>query len=293
MGKKKGGQPSGWEKLVESVQADDGLPTRDSGYWAEDKLWHWNRYVEITTQAMVGKLTWPGGVIYVDLFCGPGVCVIRDNQRRIPGSPLIAANAPKPFKKILLCELDDARAAACKQRLSKRLDADRFVVFNRDCNSVIEELCTHIPNGAPTVAFLDPTGLDVDFQTVTTLSTRGAVDLLILFPDAVDILRNATHLYWDDPESRLDRVLGPGSNWRERRKELGSSDAAAHRKLFSQIYREQLAAHAGYAFFDELIIRGPHGPLYRLIYACKKQIGLDFWLASVSRKLNGQRHLPF
>ncbi|MGE4002009.1 MAG: three-Cys-motif partner protein TcmP, partial [Planctomycetaceae bacterium] len=139
------------------MQVDDGLPTRDSGAWARDKLWYWNRYLEITTQAMVGS-KWPAGVIYVDLFTGPGVCTIRGTGERIPGSPLIAANTPKPFKQILLCELNDRLAAACEERLATRLSSDRYQVFRGNCNSLIADICRFIPAGALTLAFLDPTG---------------------------------------------------------------------------------------------------------------------------------------
>ena len=235
MGKKKGGQPSGWEKLVESVQADDGLPTRDSGYWAEDKLWHWNRYVEITTRAMVGKPTWPGGVIYVDLFCGPGVCLIRNSKRRIPGSPLIAASAPKQFAKLLLCEIDPSNAAACESRLRSMQAPPSFQMFRGDCNLEIDSIALQIPRGALTLAFLDPTGLHLDMETVRKLSQCGAVDLLILFPDAVDVVRNL-EAYFRSENSRLDVVLGAGSCWKDRFQALGNAGGREIRDLFEQIY---------------------------------------------------------
>lgn len=52
MGKKR---QSNWQNLVSQVQIDDGLPTREAGPWTFDKLWWWNRYIEITTVAMVGS----------------------------------------------------------------------------------------------------------------------------------------------------------------------------------------------------------------------------------------------
>ena len=105
-----------WPELCESVKQDDGLPTRMVGHWSENKLFFWSRYIEITTSAMVGHSKWQTGLIYVDLFAGPGVCTIRESKKRIPGSPLIAANAPKPFKKIILCEKDSTLVDACEKR---------------------------------------------------------------------------------------------------------------------------------------------------------------------------------
>ncbi len=77
MAKKK---PSRWSELCKSVESDDGHYARESGFWAEEKLFRWNRYIEITTTAMVGHRAWPNGVAYVDLFAGPGVCVNRESR---------------------------------------------------------------------------------------------------------------------------------------------------------------------------------------------------------------------
>jgi len=41
-----------WPELCRLVETDDGLPTREVGPWAEDKLYFWNRYLDITSRAM-------------------------------------------------------------------------------------------------------------------------------------------------------------------------------------------------------------------------------------------------
>ena len=64
-----------WPELCNSVSKDDGFPTREVGHWSERKLWFWNRYIEITTSSMVGHPKWPAGLVYVDLFAGPGKLV--------------------------------------------------------------------------------------------------------------------------------------------------------------------------------------------------------------------------
>lgn len=285
-------QPNRWQELCKSVEQDDGLFTRESGYWAEQKLYFWNRYIEITTRAMVGSPKWPSGVAYVDLFAGPGVCVDRNSGIRFPGSPLIAANAPKPFEKILLCEMDHKIADACRSRMSKSPAANRFELFQGDCNTEIHNIVSSIPNGALTLAFLDPTGLHLHLKTVQILSGHGPVDLLILFPDALDIIRNYKHLYFDQPDSNLDLVLGANSDWRNRLKNVGT-DAPSRRRLFSDIYQDQLRDQAGYQHFASEAIRGASGPLYRLVYATKHQRGLDFWNKSVKKELSGQKRFPW
>lgn len=237
---------------------------------------------------MVDHPAWPAGVVYVDLFAGPGVCEIRNTGERFPGSPLIAAHSPKPFRKILLCEIRPDLAAACEARLARDISRSRFDVLIGDCNQMIDQVVPQIPHGALVLAFLDPTGLHLWFETVRKLAAHGPVDLLVLFPDAYDILRNEKHLYFDQPDSNLDRVLGQGSNWREKIERLDSSDSAARRRLFAEIYKGQLESRGDYVCFEEEVIRGPQGPLYRLIYATKHHRGADFWRKSVAKEKSGQ-----
>ena len=288
MGKKK---RSGWNELLKLVATDDGLPTRESGSWAGEKLFFWNRYIEITTNAMVGHRSWQSGMVYVDLFSGPGVCRDKKSGERFPGSPLIAANAPKSFERILLCDIDRDTCDACEERLATSPAAGRYRIFHGDCNVQIDRIVSAIPRGALTLAFLDPTGLHLRFTTVKKLSAHGRVDLLILFPDAVDIQRNADHYYFEQTDSKLDQVLGEGSDWRKRKAEVAHTDAARKRRVFAEIYKDQLRRLAGYEFFDDEVINGPSGPLYRLVYATKHKRGLDFWTKSIKKERSGQRRM--
>ncbi len=289
MGKRK---QDNWQKLLDDVASDDGLPVRESGSWAEDKLFYWHYYLSITTSAMVGKPAWSGGVVYVDLFAGPGICVERKTGRRFPGSPLIAANTAKPFTKILLCDKDSTTADACRRRMEMSPARERYDLFEGDCNELIDDIVKQIPGRSLVLAFLDPTGLHLHFETVKKLAGRGATDLLILFPDAVDIIRNDKAYYFEQPESNLDLVLGKDSDWRNKIAALESTDASRRRKLYADIYKSQLENHCGYRFFEEEVITdASHRPLYRLIYATKHETGQQFWVKSVQKDSRGQGRL--
>ena len=281
-----------WPELCKLVEEDDGLPTRDSGTWAASKLWFWNRYIDITTSSMVGHPGWPEGLVYLDLFAGPGVCTIRNTNRRVPGSPLIAANAPRQFRKILLCELDPNNAQACEDRLKKSPARDRYKLFCGDCNEKISQIVKEIPRGALTLAFLDPTGLHARIDTIKTLAETGRVDLLILFPDAVDVIRNV-ETYIPDLDSNLDQVLGPDSHWREEWRAIGGAEGSKARRLFATLYKRQLEKHAQYTVFGEEVIKGKNGPLYRLVFASKHERGLEFWDKITKKELGGQGRFNF
>ncbi len=291
MGKRK--SRDRWPELVERVSEDDGMDVRDVGQWSEDKLFVWNRYIEITTRSMFGKRQWSGGLIYIDLFSGPGVCRIKGSNKRIPGSPLLAANSPKPFRKLILCEKDPKTASACEQRLRNLGTAPPFEFFVGDCNERIGEVVTSIPNRALSLALVDPTGLHAHLNTICKLSDCGQVDLLVLFPDAIDAVRNAEKYYLPNEESKLDLVFGRHSGWRDEWGSLPNHEPATIRQWFYKFYCKCLREQAGYSEFGEKVIRGPNGPLYRLVFASKHPLGLSFWEKVKLKEASGQRRFPF
>ena len=258
--------PDRWQQLVMNVSEDDGLPWRDCGKWTEDKLWFWHRYLSITTSAMVGNPKWKGGLVNVDLFAGPGICRVRETGKRIPGSPLIAAHAPKRFEKIILVERNDANSIACDERMRKSPAADRYKMFTGDCNSLITSVTREIPRGALTLAFIDPEGLHVHFETLKELASGRRVDFLLLFADAIDVVRNVDQ-YEQESDSNLDLMLGSDSGWRDDWAQLQNRSGDNVRSLFPKIYQRQIQRHLKYTGFREKVIKGPRGPLYTLIYA--------------------------
>jgi three-Cys-motif partner protein len=278
-----------WPELCKLVERDDGLPVRTVGSWTVDKLWFWNAYIDITTSAMVGRPEW-SAIVYVDLFAGPGVCA-TDTGQRFPGSALIAANAPKPFSRLLACERAPENAGTLERRLALTGNAANCKVLVGDCNQIVGELAQQIPDRALTLAFIDPEGLHVAYETIETLARRGQVDLLILFPDGMDIVRNVD-FYKKQPHSKLDAFLGPSSKWRERFDNLASRDADLVRNLFTDVDKEQLS-RLGYSQFSHETMRWRHVPLYRVIYASKHPRGLDFWNKITKRDRGGQKRMEF
>lgn len=279
-----------WPELCTKYAHDDGLPVRKVGNWTQEKLYFWFRYLEITTTAMVGHPKWPAGLVYVDLFGGPGICQVEGSGRRIPGSTLIAANAPKAFKSIRVSEMDAANASALESRLLNSPASNVFKVFRGDCNTIVPDLAAHIPNRALTLAFIDPENLNVDFSTVQTLARRGQVDLLILFADRMDLVRNV-ELYEQQNNSVVDRMMGPGSAWRAKWAALDNRSADRICRMFADEYKTQLNHLLGYKYSGEKVIPSEGPPLYRLIYASKNQKGLEFWNKVLQKESSGQMGL--
>ncbi len=281
-----------WPELCKLVEKDDGLPTWDEAqHWTQQKLYFWYRYLDITTTAMFDKPPFRGGLVYVDLFAGAGVCTLKDSGKRIPGSVFIAANMTKPFCKIIACEENKDYAKACKSRLEKTYVKNSCHVLQGDCNQLIDEVVPLIPSDTLTIAFIDPKGLDVHFSTIKKLSNKARVDFVILFADAYDINRNAEYYYRNDPNSKLDQILGPDSHWREKLSDLSNHSGDNIRNLFVEIYKKQLTRHLGYTFFEHKTIKSARGPLYKLVYASQNELGVKFWNIATGKDVGGQRNL--
>ena len=64
----------------------DGLIVRPSGPWIKRKHHFLNRSCDILTKAMRRKLA----LTFVDLYAGPGRCLINTTKRDVEGSPVLA-----------------------------------------------------------------------------------------------------------------------------------------------------------------------------------------------------------
>lgn len=165
-------------------------------------------------------------------------------------------------------------------------------VFHGDCNTEIDQLVRHIPERVLTLGFIDPESLNVDFETVKKLSDCGQVDLLILFADKLDLVRNVDR-YEKEKPSVLDRMMGPHSHWRELWMQLTNRNADNICRMFVDEYKLQLRNQLGYRVFGEKVMKTENGPIYRLIFASKNDKGLEFWDKVTKKDRGGQMDFNF
>ena len=98
----------------ELAKASDGLLALSVAEHAREKEFALKNITGIFTQAMKNK--WPGRLYYVDLFCGPGRCVIRHSDAETEGSPLIAVEAP--FNHYYFADVDDPSIGVLRKRVA-------------------------------------------------------------------------------------------------------------------------------------------------------------------------------
>lgn len=226
-------------------------------------------------------------------MAGCGECVIAKTGYPTLGSAWRALNADPPFTRIHLVELDELSAAHLSQTM---LPYPQVSVYQGDCNVVIpKRVLPNLSKIAPTLAFLDPTGVQSSWALVKQLAEhrRGVkgrkVELLILF--AFDMFINR----WLENEQlrpTLDAFYG-NQRWRTELAEsrrLGE-DVAARRARFMGAYVTQLKEELGYKHVEVYgPLRKAHRVLYHMIFATDHDDGLrimsDVW--KVDRPVSGE-----
>lgn len=262
---------------------DDGLITPVVGPQSAEKHYFLERYINVFTKSMKGKWS----LHFIDLFAGAGMERLRGSGKLQWGSPMLAAHAPKPFDGLHLCELDRGKYDALKARMDRhRPDAQ---IVNGDANQVAAQIARKIPRGALSLAFLDPYGLQLNFATLELLANLRA-DLIIFFPDRLDILRNWKEYYYDKPNSNLDRYLGLDSSWRT---VLDATPPSQCIEALKRLYRARLKERLHYPIVEHERIPTTGRPLYYLVFCSRNDLGAKFWKEIVRKKPDGQRTWDF
>jgi len=202
------------------------------------------------------------------------------NGEHYNGSPLIALS--HEFSKYILVEEDPENLRALRQRCGKSPKHSSIQIIEGDCNTVIDKV---VPEGL-SLAFIDPTGIDIHFDTISKLTSGRAVDLLMTVPFGMDMKRNFEQFRKQGSRSKLWKFLGGNVDWSAVR------DANAALELFKERVRK-----LGYSTteFREIVVRNVQRnvPMYFLFFASKNLKGLEFWNKITARDETGQYQLEF
>jgi len=276
----------------------DGLRMGDSGRWVAVKLDYLRRYLNAFTTAM--RDHWPA-MHYIDLFSGSGKCRDRNTENVHLGSPLIAITATHPFTHYCFVDKDAKYIAALRERCRASPVGHRVECIAADANqaahTVVDRIRALQPRGGGSLnlAFLDPAGLQLHWDTVTVLSRIRRVDLIIYYPQ-LGLQRNMKQLVEKAKETAVDRFFG-GRAWRDIYRDWQiTRGIGIHRRLMDH-YKDKLRL-LGYTYQghgdtgDEPVIRNTRGgSLYRLMYFSKHQLGLKLWESISRRDVHGQRRM--
>lgn len=280
------------DKLLKPV--DDGHYLRPSGSWAIEKLDYLRRYIDVFETSMRGK--WPRRS-YIDLFAGPGKCVDRNTGEIFLGSPLVALTTKYPFTDYWFVDNDQVNFDALTARYSASPHSNRVVCVKDDANVQVLEIVKRLRGGSSlNLAFLDQEGLELKWNTVAALAEVNRMDLIVHYPQ-MGINRLMPLVYDSSSTNDIDEFFG-GQGWREIYKKYRSREESfLHRHLMDH-YKDQLTS-LGYqeTLRDDEVGHEPlmstelNAPLYRLLFASKHELGVEFWKKITSREPKGQRRM--
>jgi three-Cys-motif partner protein len=267
--------------------AMDRLPARLTGQWVHGKKYYFCRYLDIMTRAVANK--WQGKLSYIDLFSGPGRSVIRDTREEVEGSPILSLNYG--FASYVFVDIPEV-LDSLKKRLAGHPKFPRISFVEGDCNAVIDSVRAKSPADHLTLAFIDPTGLQIQFRTIRRLVQNRKMDLLMTIQFGMGIKMNL-HQYIRTEGRMLTAFLG-NAGWRQDI-EAGGSASQAGRHILNR-YMSELKA-IGYRTVQnrEINIRNDQNLLlYFIVLASRHSLGAKFWREATQIEWTGQRllHLP-
>lgn len=277
--------------------ASDGLIARPARIWTREKLRYLQKYAQAFMAAMAPKRSQGLGerLEYIDLLCGPGLSVVGDSKEEFDGSPLIALKTRPTFDHLHFVDLNRENIAALQRRISTK-DSARVTFNVGDCNVVVDEVLKRISSRTLCVAFVDPEGFEVDFETLAKLAKK-RVDLIYLFASGIGIRRNLKNAL-SVANSRLDKWWG-GKNWRDlpaAKWAAGKfSEEPAEKVLqsFVSAFRNKVG-NSGFQFQDEEVLpfsNTKNAQMYHLLYFSHDEAGLTIWNNIKKIAPGGQRSL--
>ena len=181
--------------------------------WSRDKLELLSKYLHAYSVIMrKEKETWLRAYHYVDAFASTGQYADPDSQSYVDGSPLVALRCQPPFDEFWFVELSASRLERLRQRVEAECPGCYSHFLQGDANAVLrDQIAPKItwPSRQRGLIFLDPYGLEVEFETIRQLARTRTFDLFVNF-SVMGIIRNLERQQFPDEHTvqMLARVMG-------------------------------------------------------------------------------------
>jgi three-Cys-motif partner protein len=259
------------------------------GYWSEIKLEILKEYASAYSRILSAQKAPMLFHVYIDAFAGAGVHVAKQSGAFVQGSPLNALLVRPPFREYHLIDIVPEKIENLRALVGNRNDV---FVHQGDCNKILmEKVFPRVQYEAYRrgLCILDPYGLDLDWNVISTAGKMKTLDVFLNFPVA-DMNRN---ILWHDPEAvddiqkdRLNKYWGDES-WRtiayRTDTTLFGTPEKQTNEVVAEAFRTRLRKVAGFARVPEpMPMRNTRGAIvYYLYFASQKDtaegIALDIF----------------
>ena len=286
------------------------------GDWTTAKLEVIDKYLRAYNSALQNTRFRRG---YIDAFAGTGYrnlqyersgghnllfSELADNapQALLDGSARIALRTEPPFDTFVFIERDDERCRALEGlRNEFPRHAASIQVRRGDANDEVQRICTKSWVGRRAVLFLDPYGMQVEWETIRAVAETQAIDMWLLFPLGMGINRllprsGNVPSSWRD---RIDCLLGT-DDWYDKfyRREsetdlfgnVTESVIKATMETIGQFFIERLqTVFAAVAPNPGVMRNSANSPLYLLCFAMGNARGKEIGLRIANHLLRDLR----
>jgi three-Cys-motif partner protein len=272
------------------------------GEWTNAKLDVLAGYLTSYTTALKDKpsIKQPFRKAYIDAFAGTGYrdagSKNKDNnsvqnlsfpdlakpepQALLDGSARLALKTVPRFDKYIFIEKNPKWCEQLEELKTKFPDlADDIDIRQGDANQQIQEICSANWKNHRAVLFLDPYGMQVEWQTIEAVANTKAIDLWLLFPLGIGVNRLLTKS-GEIPYSwrmRLNTLLGT-DDWYEEFYSIETSPTLfgdeservvkASTESIGQYFVKRLKTiFAGVAENPGVLRNSSNNPLYLLCFA--------------------------
>jgi three-Cys-motif partner protein len=264
-------------------------PSREDiiGRWSEEKLALLEKYLRAYAVIMnKQKQRWLRGYHYIDAFAGSGKPKAKDEERYIAGSPLRALQCEPPFDGYWFIELSPWRVERLKE-LQAQFPDRRVEIRQGDCNVILrQEIIAHLTYALRQrgLVFLDPYGLQVEWETVKALARARTFDVFVNFPlMAVTRLVKRNKPPTGQTLTLLNKVMG-SSNWIQEiyypepqlrlfGQQLVVRDVMRAEWL-ARVYADQVNSLFPFVSKPVIMTNSNNAPLYALFLASHSQTGV-------------------
>lgn len=271
------------------------------GRWSEEKLDLLAKYIKAYSVIMNNQKTtnnptgqaWLREYFYVDAFAGSVRPIAKEDERRyINGSPIRALETKPRFDRYWFIDISPQRIARL-ERLRAEFPECAIEIRQGNCNEVLRnEIIPLIPQFSRRRAFifLDPYGLQVDWETVRLLAGTEACDIFVNF-SVMGVTRLLPREQKPHPDAveQLSKVMG-NTNWIDAiyKERSGTQldlfgnleESLEYREpiraqALAELYAEQLGVLFAHVSKPVLMKNSSNAALYSLCLASHKKVAVD------------------
>jgi len=254
------------------------------GRWSIEKLHLLKKYLSAYVK-ILSHQRWCKGYEYIDAFAGTGKPRTRDEQLYVDGSPRVALSLTPPFTQYHFIEQSDWRIGKL-ETVRKEFPNLNIAVYHGDCNRVLQEqILPQLPTAAykRAIAFIDPFGMSMHWDTMKILAGLGTVEAFINVPVMAvnrSVLKKNPEAITEQDRGRMERFWGGGDWFATFYKEEPTLFGPERNKTlrsgleFGLQYRKRLMKIFSHCTEPILMTNSVSTPLYCILFAGHNPTGV-------------------